>query len=131
MLDINLYEFDCTNPECSVTFFTETFEEFLNNYSTMTERLVVLMITLALETSCEGCARILNSMNVKISGDTVIRTLIKRYETQESPICGSFVGIDDFAYKKRHTYGTVIVDGETHQPIAVLDGRNGETLKNG
>lgn len=129
MLDINLYEFDCTNPECSVTSFTETFEEFLNNYSTMTERLVVLMITLALETSCEGCARILKSMNVKISGDTVIRTLIKRYETQKSPVCGSFVGIDDFAYKKRHTYGTVIVDGETHHPVAVLDGRNGETLK--
>ena len=129
MLDINLYEFDCVNSDCSVTSFTETFDGFLNNYSTMTERLVDLMITLALETSCEGGARILKSMNVKISGDTVIRTLIKRYEKQETPTCGSFIGVDDFAYKKRHTYGTVIVDGETHKPVAVLDGRNGETLK--
>ena len=129
MLDINLYEFDCINPDCSVTSFTETFDGFLNNYSTMTERLVDLMITLALETSCEGCARILKSMNVKISGDTVIRTLIKRYEKQKTLTCSSFIGVDDFAYKKRHTYGTVIVDGETHKPVAVLDGRNGETLK--
>ena len=75
MLDINLYEFDCINPDCSVTSFAETFDGFLNNYSTMTERLVDLMITLALETSCEGCARILKSMNIKTSGDTVIRTL--------------------------------------------------------
>ena len=37
--------------------------------------------------------------------------------------------MDDFAYKKRHTYGTIIVDGETHKPVAILDGRNGETLK--
>lgn len=129
MLDINLYEFACVNPDCSVTSFTETFDGFLNSYSTMTERLVDLMITLALETSCEGCARILKSMNVKTSGDTVIRTLIKRYEKQETPTCGSFIGVDDFAYKKRHIYGTVIVDGETHNPVAILDGRNGETLK--
>ena len=53
MLDINLYEFDCVNPDCLVTSFTETFDGFLNSYSTMTERLVDLMITLALETSCE------------------------------------------------------------------------------
>ena len=44
--------------------------------------------------------------------------------------CGSVIGIDDFAFKKRHTYGTIIVDEETHEPVAVLDGRDGVTLKN-
>lgn len=129
MLDVNLYEFNCVNPECSITSFTETFENFLNNYSYMTERLVALMTTLALETSCESCARILKSMNIKTSGDTVIRTLIKRYEKQSEAECGSAIGIDDFAYKKRHTYGTIIVDEETHKPVAILDGRDGVTLK--
>ena len=28
MLDINLYEFNCVNPKCSITSFTETFENF-------------------------------------------------------------------------------------------------------
>ena len=95
----------------------------------MKERLVALMTTLALKTSCESCARILKSMNIKTSGDTVIRTLIKRYEKQSEAECGSAIGIDDFAYKKRHTYGTIIVDEETHKPVAVLDGRDGVTLK--
>lgn len=129
MLNINLYEFNCINPECTITSFTETFENFLNNYSYMTERLADLMTMLALETSCESCARILKSMNVKTSGDTVIRTLIKRYEKQPEPECGSTIGVDDFAYKKRHTYGTIIVDEETRRPVAVLDGRDGTTLK--
>lgn len=129
ILDIDLYEFNCVNPECSIISFTETFEKFLNNYSHMTERLADLMTTLALETSCEGCARILKSMNIKTSGDTVIRTLIKRYEKQPEPECGSAIGVDDFAYKKRHTYGTIIVDEETHKPVAVLDGRDGAALK--
>ena len=129
MLDINLYEFNCVNPDCVITSFTETFENFLNNYSYMTERLVDLMTNIAIETSCESCARILKSMNIKTSGDTVIRTLIKRYEKQPKVECGSAIGVDDFAYKKRHTYGTIIVDEETHKPVAILDGRDGATLK--
>lgn len=129
MLDINLYEFNCVNPDCLVTSFTETFENFLNHYSYMTERLADLMTAIAIETSCESCARILKAMNIKTSGDTVIRTLIKRYEKQPAMECGPAIGVDDFAYKKRHTYGTIIVDEETHRPIAILDGRDGVTLK--
>ena len=129
MLDINLYEFNCVNPECSVTSFTENFENFLNNYSYMTERLIDLMTTLALETNCESCARILKSMNIKTSGDTVIRTLIKRFEKQPKTECGSAIGVDDFTHKKRHIYETIIVDEETHKPMAILDGRDGVTLK--
>ena len=37
------------------------------------------------------------------------------------------IGVDDFAYKKRHTYGTIIVDEKTHEPITLLDGRNGDS----
>ncbi len=37
--------------------------------------------------------------------------------------------MDDFAFKKRHTYGTIIVDEATHKPVAILDGRDGKTLK--
>ena len=42
--------------------------------------------------------------------------------------CSSTVGIDDFSFKKRHNYGTIIVDEKTHKPIAILDGRDGKTL---
>ena len=129
MLDITLYEFQCNNTECESVSFTEVYHDFLNDYCYMTNRLVDLVCTLALETSCESSARILNSMNVKISGDTVIRTLIKRFDRQSVPKCGSVIGVDDFAFKKRHTYGTIIVDEETHKPVAILDGRNGDSLK--
>ena len=43
---------------------------------------------------------------------------------------GDVIGVDDFAYKKRHTYGTIIVNEENHEPIALLDGRNGDALRN-
>ena len=43
---------------------------------------------------------------------------------QPEPICGSVIGVDGFAFKKRQTYGTIIVDGETHSPIALLERRD-------
>lgn len=129
ILMLSIYEFECENPECSCVSTTENFNGFLNGYSRMTERLADLVTQLALETSCEGVARILNSMNIAISGDTVIRTLLKRYDNQPLPSCGSCVGVDDFSFKKRHKYGTIIVDEETHAPVAVLEGRDENTLK--
>lgn len=126
-LDMQIYDYEC--PDCGSFAATETFDGFLLHKSRMTERLEDFICILALHTSCEASARILRSMNIKISGDTVIRLLIKRYLNQSAPVCGCTVGIDDFAFKKRHTYGTIIVDAETHKPVAVLDGRDGKSLK--
>ena len=61
--------------------------------------------------------------------NTVIRMLLKKYRTQSHIPCGSHVGVDDFAFKKRHTYGTIIVDEDSHIPVAVLEGRDGSALK--
>ena len=128
-LDIRVHDFQCQNPICEIGAFSETFHGFLNHYSRMTERLIEFVTILALETSCEASARIIQAMHVKISGDTVIRMLLKRYQTQSHIPCGSHIGVDDFAFKKRHTYGTIIVDENSHIPVAVLEGRDGSALK--
>ncbi|MBD5396518.1 MAG: ISL3 family transposase [Lachnospiraceae bacterium] len=128
-LMVNAYEYQCDNPECDTSTFVESCEGFLNYYSRMTERCEDLVCTLALETSCEGCARICRNMNLKTSGDSIIRLLVKRFSMQPQAVCGDTIGVDDFAFKKRNTYGTIIVDEKTHKPIAILQGRDGNTLK--
>lgn len=128
-LVITAHEYNCINDKCEVTTIAENFDGFLNNYSRMTERCADFICTLALETSCEGCARICNTLGINISGDTVIRLLLKKYEMLPSPVPGDVIGVDDFAYKKRHTYGTIIVNEKTHEPITLLDGRDGESLR--
>ena len=76
-LDIRVHDFQCQNPDCEISAFSETFPGFLNHYSRMTERLIDFIAILALETSCEASARIMQAMNVKMSGDTVSRMLLK------------------------------------------------------
>ena len=68
-------------------------------------------------------------MGIHISGDSVIRLLLKRFENREPTECGDVIGIDDFAFKKRNIYGTIIVDEKSHNPVAILNGRDGESLR--
>ena len=82
MLDMQIYDYQCTSASCGSFAATETFNGFLSYNSRMTDRLEDFICLLALETSCEASARILNSVKVKVSGDTVIRLLIKRYMKQ-------------------------------------------------
>ena len=128
-LIITSYDYRCDNEDCEIRTVTETFDGFLLPYQRMTERCKYFICMLALETSCESCAQICNAMNLKISGDTVIRMLISEYKKQPEIQCGSTVGVDDFAYKKRNTYGTIVVDEKTHNTVAILDGRDSDTLK--
>lgn len=129
VLDMQIYDYECSSDSCASFAPTETFDGFLSYNSRMTDRLEDFACVLAVETSCEASARIMKSMNIKISEDTIIRLLLKRYSKQSAETCGSSIGIDDFAFKKRHTYGTIIVDEATHNPVAVLDGRDGTALK--
>ena len=128
-LKMTVLDFRCTNPDCSCVSRAETFDGFLLPKSRMTERLADLVIELALNTSCESAAKILQKMGVKISGDTVIHTLMKRYQQKSALKSGSCIGVDDFALKKGQIYGTVIVDEESHTPLALLEGRDGKELK--
>lgn len=129
LLKLTTHEYKCLNPACSVTTFSESFNHFLDARSRMTERCQTFICALALETSGDGCARICHQMGINISGDTVIRLLLRKFNEQEAIFTGDTIGIDDFAFKKGHTYGTILVDGTTHQPIDLLEGRDGTTLR--
>lgn len=108
-LEIKAHEYVCCNSKCKAKTIPEDFDKFLSYYSRMTERCADFICTLALESSCEGCARICKAMNLQISGDSVISLSLKRYEKHPSYNCSNTIGIDNFSFKKRYTYGTIII----------------------
>lgn len=128
ILDITAYRYYCADSECNQKVFAEGLQGFAGVYRRISSRLEELLITIALNTSCEGTAAICKKMGVRISADTVIKTLLRNADKIKIS-CGNVIGVDDWAYKKGHTYGTLICDGQTHKPVALLDGRDGSELK--
>ena len=129
VLKIRAHEYQCDNDQCAVKTVAESYDGFLSRYSRMTFRCEDFISNLALETSCEGAARICKASGIQICRQTIIRMLKDKFEHQEIAEVPEVIGVDDFASKKRFKYCTVVCNGITHEPIAILEGRDGSTFK--
>lgn len=126
-LQVKAQMYFCINTACDVVTFTEDLPGIAGNRGQWTERCEALILAIAANTNCESAARICKEMKIGISGDTVIRMMLRKVKVKK--YFGEAIGVDDFAIRKGQNYGTMICDMETHQPIALLPGRDGEALK--
>jgi len=60
------------------------------------------------------------------SRHTLLRR-VRRFAPPGAPPA-EVIGIDDWAKRKGHTYGTIVVDLDRHRPVDVLPDRSAETV---
>lgn len=90
-----------------------------------TARLDCLVRHLALALGGRPAARFAGRLGFPVSNDTLLRT-VRRYD-RPPPTPPNVIGIDDWAWRRNHRYGTIICDLERRRAIALLPDREQAT----
>ncbi len=127
ILNIQVHQFLCDNPDCSKKSFSESVP-FVEKWQQRTKDMNRALVAQAVQSGFRGSAAVLNETGISISHSS-IRRLFSRVELKEKENI-TFIGIDDVAIRKGHTYMTAFYDGTTHEPINLIDGRYGDSIIN-
>lgn len=104
----------------------EPLPEVVPRYGRHTKRLKATLKRFAIALSGQAGSHLLEQIGMPASGDTLLR-LAKEgsISTIQAP---QILGVDDFAFKRGRTYGTILVDLQTHRPIDLLRERTADAL---
>lgn len=127
VLALTIRKFVCSTTRCPCQIFTERLSNLTQPYARMTNRLRAALEVLGLATSGEAGARVSEQLGMPVTPFRLLQAL--RKTALPAPTEVSVVGIDDWCWKKGTTYGTIIVDLETRQPIELLPDRSVKTVE--
>lgn len=120
--------FFCDNAGCHRKIFTEQFAHEIKPYARRLLRSDDLLSRVALEPGGNTGATISRFIRVPVSVSTILR-IIKKKTVASIAATSGIIGVDDWAFKKGHVYGTILVDLESRKVIDLLEDREAETLE--
>jgi len=125
-LIVEVRRFFCKNPTCARKIFAELLPALCRPHAQRTKRLQEALCRLGLAVGGQAGEDIGSEQGMSGSRDTILR-LVRKSElsTSKEP---KIIGLDDWAWKRRRRYGTLICDLESRNPIDLLPDRRAETV---
>jgi transposase len=125
-LHLRVRRFWCATPHCARRTFTERVPQVAACSARATTRLTAMQTSTGLALGGAAGARHLARQGMPGSRNTLLRRVRSLPASAAPQPCA--IGIDDWAKRKGHTYGTIVVDLDRRCPVDLLEDRSAETI---